>query len=69
MGFKARVDFSACTLYCLHATAVFLRFTSDATPAKLLMVTMVVGHIPYIHLAGEDAGVRMGDLLFNITLV
>ena len=36
LGFKARVDSLACFLAC----ALFLRFTSGATPADLLMASM-----------------------------
>ena len=41
-------DFS---LACFPACMLFLRSTSSATPANLLMASMVTGHIPYIHIA------------------
>ena len=47
LGFEARVDFLlAHFLVCV----LFLRFTSGATPANLLMASMVVGCIPYMRL-------------------
>ena len=35
----------------LPACNGFLRFTSGATPANLLMASMAAGHVPYMHVA------------------
>ena len=48
LGFKARVDF---LLARFLACVLFLRFTSGATPADGIEISMAVGHIPYIHVA------------------
>ena len=46
LGFKVRVDFLTCTFSCLHAIP---QFTSGATPADYIEVSMAAGHVPHMH--------------------
>ena len=63
LGFKARVDLLACFL----ALALFLRFTSGATPANLLTASMAAEPLWPTYLQLSDVSTSIGGIKVGAT--
>ena len=60
LGFKARVDFALARFF---ACMLFLWFTSGATPADCIEVSMAASHILYMRVAEVGCPLGHGDRL------